>query len=89
MPFAYLMIATIIDIVKIISLSYTVLINAGIPERQSYISKEFINSLDIFPKSLYETYSVCRKCNIVVRMNKKALHCDDCEICIEGKINFI
>lgn len=64
---------------QVFSHAFTALINPGIPSRDFYVS----NNRDLLDKA---GYKVCKICNIVVHVNQNVSHCEDCNICVEGKI---
>lgn len=33
-----------------------------------------------------EKYRICKLCNIVVLVDNNVIHCEDCDICVEGKL---
>jgi len=83
----YRIINLIIYTVQLLSQFYTALVNAGIPNKNSYISTGVINTLELgafYDKSILDKYFVCNNCNILVKMKKQPFHCPDCNICVEG-----
>ena len=56
-----------------LSYAYTSLINPGYPKHR----KKIANSVD--------DYYFCNICNFYVKRSTNALHCDDCDICIENQ----
>jgi len=61
--------------------------NPGIPKKE-YVCPLEVGSngkLDITKTSKYPNYKFCPQCNILVPNNKQVNHCDECNICIEGK----
>lgn len=84
----YLILDCVFQIAQVSSFLYTVLVDAGIPDRKCFISREFVNSIevgDFFEKTINEKYFVCEECNIFIRKKKNTHHCHYCNICVESK----
>jgi hypothetical protein len=83
----YNYIGIIIYLSQLITQFYTALINAGIPDKNNYLSSGVMKTLElgsIYDKSLEDKYLICHHCNILTKMKKDPFHCPDCNICVEG-----
>jgi len=76
-----------IFIVQNLSQIYTSLINPGVPHKNNYISDSV---MQIIYKNMklsgvsFNKYRVCKICNILVNKDDYVIHCDECNICVEG-----
>lgn len=61
----------------IISYIYTVLINPGIPVKQSYLG--YYKNKKIGDKKYWQK---CSKCNILIPKKYKVVHCEICQVCV-------
>ena len=64
----------IIYLIFLISYTYTALINPGYP-------KHDIDSITGEPR---KKFYFCNKCQLWASLEKKTMHCNDCDICVEG-----
>ncbi len=64
-------------IVHISSYLFTCLANPGIPNKNKYYSNPF-STVGI------KRYKVCKKCQLIMNLDKQTYHCKSCEICVEG-----
>ena len=67
-----------IYILLIISHLWVSLINPGIPPKKYFLENFNMNQSDI------EHYVICKKCKIVMDLDKGTEHCIDCDICVLG-----
>ncbi len=87
--FVFKYIGLAIFLVQITSQVYTTLINPGIPHKNNYISDSV---MQIIYKNMklsgltFDKYRICKICNILVNKDQDVIHCDECNICVEGKI---
>jgi hypothetical protein len=76
---------TIILLIWIIQSSsyvYTAISNPGIPKREmNFYLKE------LQPRDGLKTanFRICSVCNFIMNLDENTEHCDDCNVCIEGK----
>ena len=56
----------------------TSLINPGIPPKKYFLENFSISQSDI------EHYIICKKCKIIMDLDKGTEHCIDCDICVIG-----
>ena len=68
----------IIYILFIIIHLTTSLINPGLPPKKYFLENFSMNDSEI------RNYVICRKCKIVMDLDKGTEHCYDCDICIMG-----
>ena len=68
---------------------YCLLVNPGIPNRKFYISESVMQSiytyLEYTNSESFDKYKICKICNIYVPPDQSVIHCEDCNICINGK----
>jgi hypothetical protein len=77
-----------IFLTQLISQCYTTLVNPGIPNRNNYVSQGVMETIYRHMRhndSVFEKYRVCKECNILVKLEQSVMHCEDCNICVEGK----
>ncbi len=74
-----------IYLTQTISHILTACLNPGIPSRDYYVSN-FVRK-GISKKN--SEYKMCKICNIIIHERRNVSHCEDCNICIEGKFLFI
>lgn len=56
----------------------TCLINPGL------VGKEYwLENFDM-KKTPVQYYQICRRCRVVIDLNKKTEHCESCDVCVEG-----
>ena len=67
-----------IYILFIISHLITSLINPGLPTQNYFLENFKMNQSEI------QNYIVCKKCKIIMDLDKGIEHCIDCDICIMG-----
>ena len=67
-----------IYILFILSHLITSLINPGIPPKKYFLENFNMEQSDI------NHYVICRKCKIIMDLDKGTEHCIDCDICIIG-----
>jgi hypothetical protein len=86
-------IGLIIYLIQNSSQLYCTMINPGIPSRNNYLSEEVIFTMYRYMKEnniKFDKYRVCGICNILVFIEQQVIHCEDCNICVEGKLmNYI
>jgi len=78
---------------QIISYTYTFLKNPGIPENkinQNHFKDIELNDLNKIDKNKRtkknnNSYQFCNRCHLYIDVNKDISHCEDCNVCIEGK----
>jgi len=67
---------------------FCVLVNPGIPNRKFYISESVMQSiytyLEYTNSDTFDKYKICKICNIYVPPDQTVIHCEDCNICING-----
>lgn len=63
---------------QIFSYTYTFLVNPGLPNKSMSLSK--------FEGRDSSAVKICDKCGIIVELGKGIVHCEDCGVCIIGKI---
>jgi hypothetical protein len=56
----------------------TSLINPGLPPKKYFLENFNMNQSDI------QNYVICRRCKIVMDLDKGTEHCVDCDICVMG-----
>ena len=56
----------------------TSLINPGLPPKQYFLENFKMEQSDI------QNYIICKKCKLVMDLNKGTEHCIDCDICVMG-----
>lgn len=67
---------TFVFFVQITSYSYTVLVNPGIPWKDSQLTRKRKEVKDI------SEYRLCKKCNLLVRKVDCVCHCLTCGVCV-------
>jgi hypothetical protein len=82
---SFFIISTIIWALQFFSHISTALINPGIPSRNNflpcYIKENKINLNEKNPN-----LQICRLCNIVVNKDDNVSHCEECDLCVIGKL---
>lgn len=68
----------IIYLSQISSYTYTFLVNPGLPNKSC--------SLNQFDGRDSTAIKICNKCGIIVERGRGVVHCDDCGVCIMGKL---
>ena len=68
----------VIYILFVLTHLITSLINPGIPPKKYFLENFNMNDSDI------QHYVICKKCKIVMDLDKGTEHCIDCDICIIG-----
>lgn len=63
---------------QIFSYWYTALKNPGIPKKELWLN----NGKEVTIKNS----RICYICNVIMNLDEGTEHCDDCGVCIEGKI---
>ena len=81
-------IGLIVYLTQTISHILTACINPGIPSREHFITNYVKETSMNLKRSKESGYKICRICNIIVHERKNVAHCEDCNICCEGKILF-
>jgi hypothetical protein len=80
-------------LVQCVTHVYNLLVNPGIPNRKFYISESVMQSiytyLEYTNSESFDKYKICKICNIYVPPDHSVIHCEDCNICINGKQNKI
>ena len=63
----------------IYSISYilTAFGNPGLPKRKCWINGKSVYS-DL------KNFKICNVCRVIMNLDEDTIHCDDCEVCIEG-----
>jgi hypothetical protein len=77
-----------IYVVQVISQVLCTMINPGIPHRNNYVSDSIMHTIYQNIKHndyKFDKYRVCKRCNILVMVEQQVTHCEDCNICVEGK----
>ncbi len=77
-----------IYLLQIFSQIYCTLINPGIPHRNNYVSDGIMHTIYQNVKHnnyKFDKYRVCKRCNILVTVEQQVTHCEECNICVEGK----
>ena len=77
-----------IYLLQITSYTYTFLKNPGIPTNKWNNSENQdieLNKIEKNKKNKHLGYQFCNKCHIYVNVNNNVSHCEDCNVCIEGK----
>ena len=77
----------VIYILQVFSQLYCTIINPGIPHRNNYVSETIMHSIYQnvkYNNYKFDKYRVCKRCNILVTVDQDIVHCDDCDICVEG-----
>lgn len=83
----FLIVGKSIFITQISTHWYTVLFNPGIPSKKMYISDkvlDFVLRYSEDNQSVLNNYRICKKCNILVKIDDEIVHCDECGVCIMG-----
>jgi hypothetical protein len=55
----------------------TAFVNPGLPKKN--LSLKYCNSVD------YKNFRVCGICNTIMNLDEGTSHCEDCNVCVEGK----
>jgi hypothetical protein len=65
----------------------TGILNPGIPKKNLWLN-EFSNYKDLkdIENEVGPNYRICQKCSVVMVVPNGTYHCDECEVCIEGKL---
>lgn len=71
----------VIYFIQIVSYTYTALINPGIPKKEFDADGDLRDAL----KNI-KSFRICKICNIIMNKDIDTTHCDECNVCIEGKI---
>ena len=71
-----------IYLIQISCYTYTFLKNPGIPGREMELDNIYLKEV---LKGI-KNYRICKVCNVIMNRNKDTNHCDDCNVCIEGKL---
>lgn len=75
-------------VLQTITHMYCLLVNPGIPNRKFYISESVMQSiytyLEYTNSESFDKYKICKICNIYVPPESSVIHCEDCNICING-----
>lgn len=77
-----------IYIIQVFSQVTCTLINPGIPHRNNYVSDSIMHTIyqNIkYNNYKFDKYRVCKICNILVSVEQDVTHCEECNICVEGK----
>lgn len=86
----YHILGIIFYIIQIMSFLFLFLVNPGIPSRKFYISEGVLHSIYTFLEytnsETFDKYKICKICNIYVPPDSVVIHCEDCNICVTGKI---
>jgi len=72
---------------QIMSHAHTVFFNPGIPSMSLYLSDrvvDFILKNSEENKSVFNKYRICKKCNILIKLEDSIVHCEECGICLIG-----
>ncbi len=56
----------------------TVLVNPGLPKKETNL-KYTVNKVS------FKNFRICGVCNVIMNIDENTTHCDDCNVCIEGK----
>jgi hypothetical protein len=67
-----------IYILQIISYSLTVLINPGLPKPSLSLKYSTLKNVNM------NNYRICNVCNVLMDIQEKTVHCEECGVCIEG-----
>ena len=81
------LIGLLLYITQVLSHLFTMLINPGLPDKNNYISNEVINIFQNnseYDSSFLKKYRKCDICNILVQTKNEVIHCENCNICVEG-----
>jgi hypothetical protein len=81
------LIGLLLYIIQVLSHLFTMFINPGLPDKNSYISSEVINIFQNnseYDTSFLKKYRKCDICNILVQAQNEVVHCESCNICVEG-----
>jgi hypothetical protein len=73
-------IGIIIYLIQITSYTFTALVNPGLVKRGmhlKYYNKEEFAGM--------KNFRICNLCNVIMNMDDNTFHCEECDVCIEGK----
>jgi hypothetical protein len=88
MGFNHKIISLTIYSIQFLSQLRATMADPGVPHKNNYVSEEVIYTMYQHMKinkiETIERYNICKECNIVVKQEQYVVHCNDCEICIEG-----
>lgn len=83
------LIGIILYLIQVTLHIFLLLVNPGIPNRKFYISEGVMQSiltyLEYTKSETFDKYKICKICNIYVTPDSVVTHCEDCNICIQGK----
>ena len=74
------LIVIIIFVSQISSYTYTFLVNPGIPRKNDNFK------LEDSENNLKQGYKFCNQCKIILKLDSNTNHCQDCNVCIEGRL---
>lgn len=86
----FLFFGIVLYFIQVLSYTYTFLKNPGIPINKE-ISTEMKAEADIEINNKRKNrnrtggYQFCNKCHIYVETKSNTNHCEDCNVCVEGK----
>jgi hypothetical protein len=81
-------IGLLIYILQVLSQIHCTLANPGIPHRNNYVSDTVMHTIYQSVKCnqlKFDKYRVCKRCNILVTSDQRVTHCEECNICVEGR----
>jgi len=78
-------IGILIYLIQISAYSYTALINPGLVKRKMVLNSK--NELPIETNS--KNFRICIACNVMMDLDEGTSHCEDCNVCVEGKLNSV
>lgn len=81
----------VIYVLQVTSQVLTTIINPGIPHRNNYVSDGVMETIHQHMKEnnmKFDKYRVCKGCNILVNIDQNVTHCEDCDICVEGRYKY-
>ena len=67
-------------VIQMGSYMLTALINPGLPKQE--LSLRNCGSVQ------FKNFRVCGVCNIIMNIDAGTAHCEDCNVCIEGRLKF-
>lgn len=65
----------LIYFIQFSSYTYTAFANPGIPSK----------SMSSSNRQLVKNFRICNVCNVVMNLDDNTSHCEDCNVCVEGK----
>ncbi len=87
--FGLIILGIALYLVQCVTHVYCLLVNPGIPNRKFYISESVMQSiytyLEYTNSESFDKYKICKICNIYVPPDHTVIHCEDCNVCINGK----